>query len=100
MVASAVDHLATSTDARTFINRAANAARASGLDDLTAYPREALLALEMALHDDTERAAMAGELQALAAEWEMAEEIAGIADDMFLPDDVRARFTLLSERRE
>ena len=99
-VASAVDHLARSTDTRTFINRAANAARASGLDDLSVYPREALLALEMALHDDTERLAMAGELQTLACEWEMAEEIAGIADDMFLPDDVRARFKLLSARRE
>ncbi|MEP6617669.1 MAG: hypothetical protein ABJE47_00080 [bacterium] len=98
-VASAVDHLASSPDARTFINRIANAARTSGLEDLATYPREALLALEMALHDDTERQAMAGELQALAGEWEIAEEIAGIADDMFLPEAVRARFEVLSARR-
>jgi hypothetical protein len=97
-VARAVDHLANGSDARTFINRTARAARKSGLIDLHQYPPEALLALEMALHDDTERQAMAGELQALADEWEMAEEIAKIADDMFLPDDIRARFESLKAR--
>jgi hypothetical protein len=43
-----------------------------------------LLALEMALHEETERRALAGELAALEAAWREAEEIAAIADS--LPD--------------
>ena len=42
------------------------------------------LALEMALHDEQERRAMQGELAALEAAWQQAEEIADIADR--LPD--------------
>jgi hypothetical protein len=44
-----------------------------------------LLALEMALNEESERRAMAGELAGLAAAWREAEEIAAIADA--LPDD-------------
>lgn len=40
------------------------------------------LALEMALHEDSERMAMHGELSALEAAWRDAEEIASIADVM------------------
>jgi hypothetical protein len=43
------------------------------------------LALEMALHEETERRALQGELAALEAAWRDAEEIAAIADA--LPDD-------------
>ncbi|HZG44079.1 MAG TPA: hypothetical protein VEY93_14120 [Longimicrobium sp.] len=39
-----------------------------------------LLALEMALHEETERKAMEGELAELEAAWRQAEEIAAIAD--------------------
>jgi hypothetical protein len=39
-----------------------------------------LRALEMALHEETERRALEGELAALEAMWRQAEEIAGIAD--------------------
>ena len=42
------------------------------------------LALEMALHDEQERRALHGELAALEAAWQQAEEIADIADK--LPD--------------
>jgi hypothetical protein len=44
------------------------------------------LALEMALHEETERRAMDGELTMLEAMWREAEEIACIADR--LPDDI------------
>jgi hypothetical protein len=44
------------------------------------------LALEIAVHEDAERHAMQGELQALEDAWRDAEEIAAIADRMFLPD--------------
>ena len=47
------------------------------------------LALEMALHEETERRALQGELAALEAAWREAEEIAGIADA--LPDDPLTR---------
>nr|MDQ2668176.1 hypothetical protein [Gemmatimonadota bacterium] len=78
-----------------FIRRLARAARTAGIDSLSSYPAEALLALEMALHDDSERRAMDGALAELAAEWEIAEEIASIADDMFLPASITERLRTL-----
>jgi len=53
------------------------------------------LALEMALHEETERAALQGELAALEAAWREAEEIAGISDALLVPQDVDAKFTKL-----
>ena len=46
------------------------------------------LALEMALHEETERRAMEGELAMLEDAWREAEEIAAIADSMFLPAEI------------
>ena len=57
-------------------------------------PTAGRLALEMASHEESERRALEGELHVLEAAWKAAEEIAGIADDMFLPasmDDDLAR---------
>ena len=48
------------------------------------------LAFEMALHEDAERRAIAGELDALSLAWRDAEEIAAIADDLLVPSGVRA----------
>ena len=48
------------------------------------------LALEMAAHEETERRALEGELYLLEEAWKQAEEIAAIADDMFLPASVDA----------
>ena len=47
-------------------------------------PRERL-AVEMAVHEESERLAMQGELHTLERAWREAEEIAKIADDMFRP---------------
>jgi hypothetical protein len=58
----------------------------SGL--LSALPQSTRLALEMASHEDAERRALEGELHVLEAAWRDAEEVAGIADDMFLPASV------------
>jgi hypothetical protein len=44
------------------------------------------LALEMALHEDAERSALEGELSELERAWQEAEEIAGIADNLLLPE--------------
>lgn len=52
-----------------------------GVLGLTATER---LALEIAMNEDAERQAMQGELQALEEAWRDAEEIAAIADTMFL----------------
>ena len=60
----------------------------AGLSRLPAVRR---LALEMALHESTEQRAIDGELASLEAAWREAEEIAGIADDLLLPENVRAR---------
>ena len=55
---------------------------------LAALPEPVRLALEMAAHEETERRAMEGELLLLEEAWRDAEEIAAIADDMFLPQSV------------
>lgn len=62
----------------------------AGLWRLSAARR---LALEMSLHESTEQRAVDGELAALEAAWREAEEIAGIADNLLLPDNVNARMT-------
>jgi hypothetical protein len=54
-------------------------------------PQELRLALEMSLHEDTERRALEGELALLEDAWRRAEEIAVIADDLLVPEDVRSR---------
>jgi hypothetical protein len=46
------------------------------------------LAFEMALHEEAERRAMAGELAELEQAWRAAEEVAAIADDLLLPGSV------------
>jgi hypothetical protein len=46
------------------------------------------LAIEMAVHEESERRALDGELRALETAWRDAEEIAAIADDMFLPAEL------------
>jgi hypothetical protein len=55
-----------------------------GLGAMHLSPTERL-ALEMSLHDETERRAMHGELKALEEAWRAAEVIAGICDDDLTP---------------
>lgn len=64
-------------------------------------PKEVRLALEMAAHEEQERRALEGELAILEAAWREAEEVAKIADEMFLPENTDARLEELrkSERR-
>ena len=63
----------------------------------TLTPRDRL-ALEMALHEESERRAMDGELAALELAWAEAEQIAKIADDMFLPASINDRLDKLRDR--
>lgn len=61
-----------------------------GYGRLQALPAGTRLAMEMALHEEQERVALAGELVSLELAWRQAEEIAAIADDMFVPEEHRA----------
>ncbi|MGD2135714.1 MAG: hypothetical protein PVF27_06120 [Gemmatimonadales bacterium] len=54
-------------------------------------PTPTRLALEMALHEEQEMRAMAGELVELELAWRAAEEIAHIADGMFVPTEVERK---------
>lgn len=65
---------------------------------LHALPLRERLALEMALHEESERRAMDGEMSELTRAWREAEEIAAIADDMFVAPRVHARIAELRDR--
>jgi hypothetical protein len=62
---------------------------------LSAIPAPVRLALEMSAHEETERRALEGELHMLESAWRDAEEIAAIADDLFLPETVEAELQRL-----
>lgn len=57
------------------------------------------LALEMALHEESERVALEGELAPLLAAWREAEQIAGIADRLLVPPAVEARLNTMQSDR-
>ncbi|HEU4993304.1 MAG TPA: hypothetical protein VFT29_00710 [Gemmatimonadaceae bacterium] len=65
---------------------------------LTSLPKEVRIALEMASHEEHERRALEGELALLEAAWREAEEIAKIADDMFLPASAADRLRELKQK--
>jgi len=62
---------------------------------ISEMPTEVRLALEMAAHEEAERRALEGELALLEEAWRDAEEIAGIADGMLVPDAVTRSMTRL-----
>jgi hypothetical protein len=55
---------------------------------IVSLPEATRLALEMASHEESERRALEGELAVLENAWKEAEEVAAIADNMFLPSFV------------
>jgi hypothetical protein len=84
-VDSAISLLNRVGDSSRFIEGVALAGRATGSESLPLLPPDIRLALEMALHEQSERRALDGELIALREEWQLAEEIAGIADNLLIP---------------
>ena len=89
---------------RLFERAPARSRRGAGRDSATRrrtslkrVPLATRLALEMAAHEETERRALEGELYLLEEAWQQAEEIAAIADDMFLPQSIDAEFARLRE---
>lgn len=67
-------------------NGAWRAVKEKHLGFIGRLPAPSRMALEMALHEEQERRALHGELKALEAAWKQAEEIAGISDDLLLPE--------------
>lgn len=67
---------------------------------LASLPARDRLALEMALHEESERRAMDGELAALEAAWREAEEIAHIADNLFIVPSVEEQFEAMRRKRQ
>jgi hypothetical protein len=63
-----------------------------GAVEVRTLPAPTLLALEMLAHEETERAALAGELKLLERQWKAADELAKIADQLAVSDDVHERF--------
>lgn len=63
------------------------------------FPKDVKLALEMAAHEEQERRALEGELAILEAAWHDAEQVARIADEMFLPENTEARLEELRKDR-
>jgi hypothetical protein len=72
-------------------------ARSAKVAAIAKFPLEVRLALEMAAHEEQERRALEGELALLEAAWREAEEVAHIADDMFLPESTTARLEQLKQ---
>jgi hypothetical protein len=91
-VRDAVDAIEDAGAVDRFIPYALAAARRAGLaySPIYAYPTALRLGIEMVLHEEAERRAMEGELAELEAAWREAERVAGIADDLLLPPNVRA----------
>lgn len=80
-----LDHARTAEDYLALVARKGNVlGKRKGMEERKLDPVQALT-LEMALHEESERRALEGELALLEARWREAEEIAGIADT--LPDD-------------
>lgn len=67
-----------------FLNRLAAAWPSGNVRGLSELSPDVRLALEMVLHEEAERHALDGELAALDTEWRLAEEIAAIADGLFV----------------
>lgn len=72
------------TDSKRYGDRSVNEKKLGLVGKL---PKPTKLALEMAVHEEQERRALEGELWLLEAAWREAEEIAGISDDLFVPEE-------------
>ena len=96
-VANAVDQIETVGDPMAFLERVPHdlslrdfekgiKPKKQGL--ITSLPKPTQLALEMALHEEQERRALAGELLDLELTWRAEEEVAQIADDLLVPKKI------------
>ena len=112
-VTRAVRQIEVAGDSTAFLSRVANASAARrrsrtnwvgeereiAPDLLSSLLPSERLALEMAVHEEQERRALEGELAELEQAWRTAEEIARIADDLFLPSSVERMLARLRSAR-
>jgi hypothetical protein len=84
-VNEAVSLIEREVDPLRFFDIAAREAMRHEKPKISTLPESMRLALEMAAHEDSERRALEGELALLEQAWKEAEEVAAIADNMFLP---------------
>ena len=109
-VQTAVDRIESSGDAERFLNQIARTPpprveptawsgkkKKVPLHGISKLPIETRLAVEMAVNEENERAALEGELMLLELEWKEAEEIAGIADRLG-NESVEEEFEALKRR--
>lgn len=68
--------------------------------DIAHIPVAARLAFEMALHEDSERRAMEGEMAELTRAWQAAESIARIADGLLVPAAIDERMATLRDSKD
>jgi hypothetical protein len=99
IVRSAVTRLAEAGSADAFIQQYIRTGKGVFSGSWREGTRDQQLALEMALHEDTERAALEGDLAALERAWAEAEEIAAIADNLLLPAWIQQRLAGAPTRR-
>ncbi len=108
-VSRAVGYLEEAGDAQRLFRRAAESIAKRDANRLFSIgsanllknlPTAGRLALEMASHEESERRALEGELSVLEESWRQAEEIAAIADDMFLPASVDEDLARLKGKRD
>ena len=98
-VRSAVTRLAEAGSADAFIQQYIRTGKGVFSGSWKEGTRDQHLALEMALHEDTERAALEGDLATLERAWQEAEEIAAIADNLLLPAWIQQRLAGATTRR-
>jgi len=98
VIQDAVDRIEEAGDPEAYLSHVADKVRSQAERDsgalfkkkpglITRLPKPTKLAIEMAVHEESERRALAGELLTLEAAWREAEEIANIADNMFVPKE-------------
>ena len=90
-VQDAVEMLERQADPAKFLVQMGKLTRDDNAPVIKALPEKTRLAIEMAVHEDVERRALEGELAELERAWREAEEIAGIADQLLLPDNIDER---------
>jgi hypothetical protein len=96
-VQAAVGMIESAGEAARFLSAEAELSRyeAGALPELDLETR---LAIEMAVNEENERVALEGELALLELEWKEAEEIAAIADELTLPEEVQRQLAELQHR--
>jgi len=82
---------------KNFRKRSRKEAKAAIPGSLAGMSDDLRLAVEMATHEQAERAALEGELKGLELRWRHAEEIAHIADNLLVPESIE---TFIAGERE